>query len=82
MFNNMKVKNVQTVLNIREYERFKEVLKHEKMPLKEGVKEAILTWTRQRAGFNRGDPFFATENLFSGKKDMARGHDEIYVGNE
>ena len=78
----MKVKNVQTVLNIREYVRFKEVLKHEKMPLKEGVKEAILTWTRQRAGFNRGDPFFATENLFSGKRDMAEGHDEIYVGNE
>ncbi len=36
----MKTKNVQTVLKIREYERFKEVLKQEKMPLKEGIKEA------------------------------------------
>lgn len=82
MINNMKTKNVQTVLKIHEYERFREVLKHEKIPLKEGVREAILTWTRQKVGFNREDPFFATKNQFSGKKDMAKGHDEIYEGNE
>ncbi|MEE8403525.1 MAG: hypothetical protein V3R93_07200 [Candidatus Hydrothermarchaeaceae archaeon] len=74
----MRVKNVQTVLKIREYDMFKEALKHEKMPLKEGVREAILTWTRQRAGFNRKDSFFATKNLFAGKKDLAEKHDEIY----
>jgi len=76
----MKTKNVQTVLKIHEYERFKEVLKQEKMPLKEGVKEAILTWTRHKAGFNEKDPLFATKNLFSGKRDLAGGHDEIYKG--
>ncbi len=78
MFNNMKTKNVQTVLKIREYEMLKEALKQERIPLKEGVREAILTWTRQRAGFNRDDPFFATKNLFSGKKDLSERHDEIY----
>lgn len=78
----MKEKNVQTVLKVEEYERFREALKLEKLPLKEGVREAILSWTRQRVGFNRKDPLFATMGAFHGEKDMAEKHDEIYEGSE
>jgi hypothetical protein len=82
MNKNMKNKNVQTVLKISEYKKFREALKLEKLSLKEGAREAILSWTRQRIGFNEKDPFFATKNLFSGRKDLAEKHDKIYEGKE
>lgn len=65
-----------------EYERFREALKLEKLPLKEGVREAILSWTRQRVGFNRKDPFFATKGMFSGGEDLAEKHDALYEARE
>lgn len=82
MFRNMKTKNVQTVLKMEEYERFREALRLEKLPLKEGVRQAILSWTRIRVGFNKKDPFFTTRDMIQGKEDLSEKHDEIYMTRE
>ena len=74
----MKIKYVQSELNIDEYVELKKRAEERGITLKEAVKEAISNWLREKSGFNPEDPFFNTSKMFRSKKDLADKHDEIY----
>lgn len=74
----MPVKHVQAELDSREYAAFEKALAEANLTVKEGAREAILAWVRQRRW--KQDPFFQLVGVAGrkGARDASRRMDDLY----
>jgi hypothetical protein len=74
----MPVKHVQAELDAREYAAFEAALAEANLSVKEGAREAILAWVRQKRW--KDDPFFRLVGIAGrkGPRDASKRVDDIY----
>lgn len=73
----MQRRHVQAEVEPHEYDAFQAAARDAGMTLKEGLREAMLAWVRQRRGGQ--DPIFAVIGSARGAKDASSRHDDIYL---
>ncbi len=78
----VNVKRVQTELEPREYKRFIEVTKKERLSLKEAARRALEEWASKRTEFDPKDPLFDFSITFEGGKDSSKKIDEVVYSRE
>lgn len=75
----MLKKHVQAELDPHEYEALQRVVEAEGLSIKEGLREAVRAWVRQRNG--QRDPLFDVIGIAGrrGSSDASARHDDIYL---
>ncbi len=73
-------KVVQTRLEEEEYQQFKEAIKHRNTTVKEAVRMAIVTWTRDFLPLETEDPFFKIKPADFGDPLLSSKVDEVLYG--
>jgi hypothetical protein len=72
-----EVKYIQSELDKHVYFELKKTADKKGISIKEAIKEAVMDWVRDKAGFDKSDPFFRM-HTFRASKDLSEKHDEIY----
>jgi hypothetical protein len=75
----MGMKHVQAELQPHEYAALQEAVRAAGLTLKDGVREAVLSWVRaRRAG---KDPFYRIKGIAgrAGSRDASERHDDLYL---
>jgi len=73
-------KVVQTVLQEKEYEKFRKAAESAGLRIKDAVRSAVMNWTNEMEPLDVNDPFFKSEAVDMGDPHLSAKVDEILYG--
>lgn len=73
-------KVVQTILEEREYEKFRRATKAAGLKVKDAVRSAVLAWTTEVTPLDVSDPFFNSQAVDMGDPRLSTKVDEVLYG--